>query len=110
MHHEIEPAPALGQCREQRIKAGLGGDVGLQHEIALQAFRQWPDPLAERVPLIGEGKPGPMGMQLPGNAPGDRAFVGDAHDEALLAGHQAHFVLLQPRLRYAGTGREPPAG
>ena len=43
------------------------------------------DPLLQRVALIGEGELGALRVRGPGDAPGDRAVVGDAHDQAALA-------------------------
>ena len=59
------------------------------------------DPLLERIPLVGEGKLGAVRAARFGNTPGDRAVVGDAHDQAALAAHQArglrHHVLAKSR-------------
>ena len=47
------------------------------------------DALPERVALIGERELGALVGAGLGDAPGDRPVVGDAHDQAALAGHQA---------------------
>ena len=109
MHQKVEPPPTIGNLREQRIEARLGADIRLDHEIALQALGQGPHPLSQRVALIGKGEPGALRMRCLGNAPGDRALIGDAHDEALFSGHHGHFVLLPPRLGWRGPGRRPLA-
>ena len=97
MHDEIEPSPALAKAREHRIEARLGGDVGLDDDIAVEAFRERPHALAQCVALVGEGEPGAVVVQCLGDAPGERAVIGDAHDEPLLPGHHAHFLSLRRR-------------
>ncbi len=46
------------------------------------------DALLERVALIGESKLGAMLAAGLGDAPGDRAVIGHAHDQAAFAAHQ----------------------
>ena len=101
MNDKIEPPPALGEAGEHRIEACFGGDVGLDDEVAVEAFRERPNPPAERVALIGERKPGVLTVQCPGDAPGERSLIRHAHDEPLLPGHQAHSLSPSPRLRCA---------
>ena len=67
--HEIEPAPALGEAGEHRIEARLGGHVGLDHEIAADAFGQRPHPPAQRLALIGEGELGAVQRAAPWRCP-----------------------------------------
>jgi hypothetical protein len=51
--------------------------------------RQRPHALFQRLALKGEGQLRAGGMRRPGDAPGDRHLVGDAHDEAALAGQNS---------------------
>src|SRR5690606_28827609 len=44
--------------------------------------------LAERLSLVGERQFAALGRHGTGDAPGDRPVIGDAHDQAALAGHQ----------------------
>jgi hypothetical protein len=46
------------------------------------------DALLQRIALLGEGKLGAGRVACLGNAPGDRAVVGNAEDHAPLALHQ----------------------
>src|SRR5207302_8457592 len=88
---------APGERGEYRIKACLGGDVGLDDEIAVEAFGERLDALAERLALIGKGQPGALAMQRLGDAPGEGAIIGDAHDEPLFPGQQAQSLTPSPR-------------
>ncbi len=87
MDDEIETAPALRHCREHQIEALFRTDIGLEYKIAVEALRQRSHPLAQRLALIGEGEFGAVVTQGFGDAPGDRALVGDTHDQALLTRH-----------------------
>ena len=51
-------------------------------------LRERLDPLLQRIALIGEGELGAVRVRGLGDAPGDRAVVGDAHDQAALAAHE----------------------
>ena len=53
------------------------------------------DAFPERLALISEGDLAALGMNGLGNTPGDRAIVGDAHDDAALARHQSGHEALQ---------------
>ncbi len=69
--------------------------------LALSVTSQWPatnraefrgqrlDALLQGIALIGERQLGALRGAGLGDAPGDRAVVGDAENQALLAGHQA---------------------
>ena len=82
------PQSAL-QAGEQRVEARLVLDVGLLARSWSRASRpSAARALAERRALVGEGQLGAGAMQRLGDAPGDRALVGHAHDQAALAGHQ----------------------
>ena len=48
------------------------------------AFGERQGAAAEGATLIGEGKLGALAVQHAGDAPGDRAIVGDAHDQSAL--------------------------
>ena len=65
--------------------------------------------LPNAAALVGEGHLGARGMQRLGDAPGDRAVVGHAHDQAALAGHQLGDVGQVDGLgRRVGSGRAVP--
>src|ERR1700730_2007180 len=92
MHDEIEPRPLLGEHSENAVEARFIGDVAIHHDLAAEAVGKRADALGERVALEGEGDLGALGMDRFGDAPSDRAIVGDAHDEAPLAGHERLYV------------------
>ena len=84
--------------------AGLG-DVAMADDQAADFLRQRLDPLFQRVALIGEGELGALRVAGLGDAPGDRAVVGDPHDQAALAAHETRgFRHAVPR-----CGAEPAA-
>ena len=74
---------------EHRVDGGRLGNVAMADHQAVDLLGQRLDPLLERVALIGEGKFGAMLAAGPRDAPGDRAVVGDAHDQPAFAAHQA---------------------
>ena len=51
-------------------------------------LRQRLDALLQRIALVGEGNVGALGAAGPGDAPGQRAVVGDAQDQTALAAHE----------------------
>ena len=80
--------------------------------VAGSVTSQWPatrpptscgqrlDPLLQRIALIGECKLGALRPAGLGDAPGNRAVVGDPHDQAALAAHKTgrvHIFLAPPR-------------
>src|SRR5882724_3731956 len=85
---EVHAAPAFGDGGEYGVDAGIVGDIAGNHEVDADRFRQGHDPLAECLALVGEGQFGAVGGGGARDTPGDRPFVGDAHDEAALASHQ----------------------
>ncbi len=87
MDDEIEPPPVLLQAGEQPVEAFLVLDVGLFDDLRAELLDHGQHALAERRALVGEGHFGARGVQGLGDTPGDRALVGDAHDQAALAGH-----------------------
>ena len=91
MDDEIEAAPILLQVAEDGVHAALVFDVAGQHEGRADAFGQRPYPFAERLALVGKGHFGAVPVEDVGDPPGDRTIVGDAHDQALLAGHERAF-------------------
>ena len=72
--------------------------------VAGSVTSQWPttmradllgerlDALLQRIALIGEGQFGAMASAGLGDAPGERAVVGDPHDQAAFTAHEARDV------------------
>jgi hypothetical protein len=84
--------PFSSSLSEKAIEAFLVLDVGLLDDLAPDLLDHRQHALAEGCPLIGEGHLGARGMQGLGDAPGDRALIGHAHDQSALAGHHlGHF-------------------
>src|SRR5690606_9678877 len=73
---------------EHSIHGGIIRDVTRKHDIRADLRRERLDTLLECIPLIGERQFGTLGCAGLRDAPGDRAAVGEPHDEAPLARHQ----------------------
>ena len=91
VNEEVELAPLLRQPLEDGVHAGRIGDVARHDEVRPDRFGQRHDTLQQRLALIGESKLRALVGAGLGDAPGDRPVVGDTHDEAALARHQAAF-------------------
>ena len=79
-------------CRdggEDRVDRRGIGDVAMADDEPADLLRERLDPLLQRVALIGERELGALRMAGLRDAPGDRPVVGDAHDQAALAPHEA---------------------
>src|SRR5262245_7580090 len=70
------------------VDAGYVGHVAIEDEVGACLLGQRDGAAAEGFALVGEGEPGALAGQHPRDAPGDRALVGNPHDEATLACHQ----------------------
>ena len=87
MHHEIERAPAILQGLKGEVHAGIVSHIHINHDVRANRLRQRFQPLAESLALVGKGQFGAgLGHRL-GDPPGDRAFVGHAHDQPAFALH-----------------------
>ena len=85
MHEEIETAPVFGDSFKNSIDRGGIGDIAMADNIGAQFGCQGAHPLFQRLALIGEGQLRASRMRCLGNAPGNRAGVGQTHDQAALA-------------------------
>ncbi len=65
------------------------GDVAMSGDMRLQLGGERLDALLQRVALVGQRELGAGLAGRRGDAPGERAVVGDAHDQAALAAHHA---------------------
>src|SRR5207249_10550795 len=89
MDQEIEFAPFLLDRGESGVDAGRVGHVaGVDHLLAADRLGQRPHALFQRLALESAGELGAAVVADLGDGPGDRAFVGHAHDQALFSGHQ----------------------
>ena len=88
VNEEVEAAPGLGERLEDGVHRRGIGDVAGQHDRGAEFGGQRLDALLQGVALIGERDFGALRGAGLGDAPGDRAIVGDAHDQATLAGHE----------------------
>ena len=89
MHQEVKLAPRLLDEGEHRVEARNVGDVAMAGDQRAKFGGQRLDALLEGFALIGERNPGTLVGAGFRDAPGDRAIVGDADDQPLLACHQA---------------------
>ena len=87
VHEEVELAPGASQLGEDRVHRGRVGDVAGHDELGAELGGERPHALFQRLSLVGERDLGALRRGGLGDAPGDRAVVRHAHDEALLASH-----------------------
>ena len=85
MHDEIEAAPVLSDILEHGIDGRRIGDIAMADHIGTQFGGQRTHALFQSIALEREGQLRACGMAGLGNAPGNRAVVGDAHHKAALA-------------------------
>ena len=90
--------------------AGIG-HVAMAGDMRAELGGERLDPLLEGIALIGERELGALRGAGLGDAPGDRAVVGDAHDEAALAlpsmRPKSPFSVLQRRPLPIAQGQRP---
>ena len=102
MDHEVQAAPFLFDLGEYVVHGRQIENVAGLDDLGADRLGQRQGAAAESTILIGERKLGALTSQSAGNAPGDRAIVGDAHDQAALAGHQ------RPWFGYIEIGHSRP--
>lgn len=73
------------------IDRALLGDVAIDQRSRIERLDEGRHALLEALTLIGESELRTGFMERAGDAPGDGAIVGHAHDEAALALHEAAF-------------------
>ena len=88
MDEKIDGPPGIAERLEHRLDASLVGDVAREHELGADLGRERLDPLPDGVALISERNIRAMVAASLGDAPGDRAVIGDAEHHAALARHQ----------------------
>ena len=88
VHHEVDLAPFLLEHLKYRVHSRGLGDVTMAEQHAAEFFGQRLDTLLERVALPGQRNFSARRMAGLGDAPGNRAIVGDAEDHSALALHQ----------------------
>ena len=105
MDHEVDLAPQALDFGEGGIDGRAVGDVAMADDMGTKLGGQRTHALFKRIALIGEGEFGTGQARGPGDAPGNRTIVGDAHDEATLAGENSG---LASSLRIDGLGHAGP--
>ena len=88
VHDEIERTPFIRDRLEHALDALQVFHIGFDDDLGADGFGERDGAPSERSALIGEGKLGALTVQHPGDAPGDRTVVGDAHHQPSLSGHQ----------------------
>src|SRR6185437_2814429 len=85
---EVEPPPALVDGGKEAIEALFVGDIAIAHEVAADLLGERPHALAIGIALIRESEFRAMRRDQLGDAPGERALIGNAHDQAALSLHE----------------------
>src|SRR5690349_9586944 len=94
MEKKIEPAPALAQGVEDRLKLARLPEITGQDDVRAKAFRQRPDMGLRLFVEVGDREIRTHFTERPSAAVGDAVLVGDAHNEAALSleSKQSHGV------------------
>ena len=87
MDNEVKASPTLFQVVEQCVDACPVTHVTGQNDIGPQLLCKWPDPLQQRVTLIGKRQFCALIRQGFRNAPGNRFIVGKPHDKPAFSCH-----------------------
>src|SRR5262245_38758431 len=88
MHDEIERAPGLAHLLEHGVDGRRFADVAVPDHEAANFLGERLDAFAQRITLITESELPALGMHGLGDTPGDRAVVGEPHDQPALAAHE----------------------
>ncbi len=88
MDHKVDLAPFLPEHVEDGVDGRGIGDVAMAEQDAAEFLGQRLDPLLQRVALPGECDFRARRVAGLGDAPGNRAVVGDAENHSALALHQ----------------------
>ena len=88
VHHEVDLAPFLPEHAEYGVDGRGIDDIAMAEQDAVEFLGERLDPLLQRVALPGERDLRPRRVAGPGDAPGNRAVVGDAENDPALALHQ----------------------
>ncbi len=83
------PPQAERSCANAASMVAGCDDVAIADHDAADLLGERLDALLQRLALIGESKLGAVRAAGLGDAPGERALVGDPHDQAALAAHEA---------------------
>src|SRR5438876_7756700 len=91
MDEQIQlPAEDLPHLGGDSRAVGVGADVACGNQRRIDRGRELANVALDPFPLVGEGEPGAAIGETLRDRPGDRALVGDAEDEAALAGEISH--------------------
>src|SRR3954452_221309 len=88
VHDKVDLAPSLLEHLKHGVDGGGLGDIAMAEQQAVDFARQRLDSLFQSVALPSQCNFGAGPVAGLGNAPGDRAAVGDAEDHSALALHQ----------------------
>ena len=89
MDQKVDAAPSRLNRRESGIDGLRLGHVAVADHNTTDLLRQRFHALFQRIALICERQIGAMGTACFGNAPAERAIIGDPHDQAAFAAHEA---------------------
>ena len=86
MDDEVEAAERLVNLLEHARDLRVVGDIERQHQRIGQPLGELADVFLEPLALERQRHARPRGVCRPGDGPGDRSLVGDADNQAGLAG------------------------
>ena len=85
---------------ENPVEGFSVGDVALADDQGVELAGERPNPALQRLALIGERDFRPSLPRRLGDAPGDRAIVGQAHHQTAFAAHRARLKIGSGRFRF----------
>jgi hypothetical protein len=93
MNHEVQLAPGFFDGSKRCINRGHVGHIARNNKLGADFGSQRLNPFLDGVTLIGKGKFRSMPRAGLRNAPGNRPAIGNAHNQAAFASHQAFGIV-----------------
>ena len=91
VNRKIQLIPMLAQLAKGIFNPVLCGNITFDKDIRAYRGCQRLQPFAKALYLIGKGQLCPVCGRCLGNAPGSRAFIGNAHNQAFFSSKDTHF-------------------
>ena len=90
VHQTVQVIPGFAEIGEQRIDLLVAADVAVEHQLAVEFFREIGDAVLEALADIGECQFGAFALAGLGDAIGDGAVGQQAGDQDFFALQECH--------------------
>src|SRR5699024_4631856 len=90
VNQDVEAAQRLTRAPNETLDVLVVADVALEDGVRVELTGHLPRPPGELFALVAEGEACALAVHGLGNAPGDRAFAGEAGDQRALALQETH--------------------